>query len=113
MSMDSFAGFAPDPEDDGAPEAPTDEQAIEYWLWTGSRLIPASPDPAERRREGLAWPRLECWQQLRALVTGRLDAYLATLQRYVGRVVFGPVDRVRSRRVQHGRARVRAERLTN
>jgi len=33
------------------PDPFDDEHDIEYWLWTGSRLVPASPDAMERLRQ--------------------------------------------------------------
>jgi hypothetical protein len=37
------------------PDPFTGDHNIEYWLWTGSRLVPASPETAERlqRQEAL------------------------------------------------------------
>ena len=40
----------------------TDEHDIEYWLWDGARLIPASPEESERFREREALLRLSYWQ---------------------------------------------------
>jgi hypothetical protein len=39
------------------------EPLIEYWIWTGTRLIPASADQADRLREREAFQRLELWKQ--------------------------------------------------
>ena len=39
------------------------EHDIEYWIYDGKRLVPASPDEAERLRELEAWPRLTRWQE--------------------------------------------------
>lgn len=38
------------------------EHDIEYWIYNGTRLVPASPDETERLREYDAWPRLALWQ---------------------------------------------------
>jgi hypothetical protein len=35
---------------------------IEYWIWNGTRLIPASADQADRLREMEAFRRLALWQ---------------------------------------------------
>jgi hypothetical protein len=32
------------------PDPFTGDHNIEYWIWTGSRLVPASPEQAERLR---------------------------------------------------------------
>lgn len=52
--LPGYAGDALDPF--------TDEHNIEYWLWDGERLIPASPDESERLREREALLRLGYWQ---------------------------------------------------
>ena len=49
--------------DDGFDEAFDGDHAIEYWFWNGTRLIPASPDEAERLRERAAWERMEAWRE--------------------------------------------------
>ncbi|GEM_PF-2365503 len=33
------------------PDPFTGEHEIEYWIWTGNRLVPASPDTVERLRQ--------------------------------------------------------------
>ena len=40
----------------------TDEHGIEYWIWDGAALIPASPVESERFREREALLRLSYWQ---------------------------------------------------
>ena len=40
----------------------TDEHDIEYWLWDGAHLIPASAEKSERLREREALLRLSYWQ---------------------------------------------------
>jgi hypothetical protein len=40
----------------------TDEHDIEYWIWDGAALIPASPVESERFREREALLRLSYWQ---------------------------------------------------
>ncbi|MGZ6392053.1 MAG: hypothetical protein ACXWQZ_22680, partial [Ktedonobacterales bacterium] len=42
----------------------TDEHDIEYWLWDGERLIPASAEECERFREREAQLRLGYWTSL-------------------------------------------------
>jgi hypothetical protein len=49
--------------DDGFAEAFDGDHSIEYWFWNGTRLIPASPDEAERLRERAAWERIEAWRE--------------------------------------------------
>jgi hypothetical protein len=49
--------------DDGFDEAFDGDHSIEYWFWNGTRLIPASPDEAERLREREAWERMEAWRE--------------------------------------------------
>lgn len=39
-----------------------DEHDIEYWLWDGERLIPASAEESERLREREALLRLGYWE---------------------------------------------------
>lgn len=41
----------------------TDEHNIEYWLWDGAALIPASPVESERLRKREAMLRLTYWQE--------------------------------------------------
>jgi hypothetical protein len=36
---------------------------IEYWIYDGQRLVPASPDEEERLRDWWAMRRLETWQE--------------------------------------------------
>jgi hypothetical protein len=48
--------------DDGFDEAFDGDHSIEYWFWNGARLIPASPDEAERLRKRAAWERMEAWR---------------------------------------------------
>lgn len=38
------------------------EGSIQYWIFDGRRVIHASPDPADRRREMEALVRLELWK---------------------------------------------------
>lgn len=40
----------------------TDEHDIEYWIWDGAALLPASPVESERFREREAVLRLTYWQ---------------------------------------------------
>ncbi len=40
----------------------TDEHTIEYWLWDGERLIPASAEESERFRERETLLRLGYWK---------------------------------------------------
>ncbi|HEX8036240.1 MAG TPA: hypothetical protein VF510_20450 [Ktedonobacterales bacterium] len=40
----------------------TNEHDIEYWIWDGEALIPASPVESERFREREALRRLSYWQ---------------------------------------------------
>lgn len=54
------------------------EHDIEYWVYDGKRLVPASPDEAERLRELEAWPRLTRWQEQQ-----RSRARLLALRRLV------------------------------
>lgn len=51
------------------PDPFTGEHDIEYWIWSGSRLVPASPEVAERLREHEAQERAE-----RRLMRERLQA---------------------------------------
>lgn len=44
--------------DDGLDRAFDGDHNVEYWFWNGSRLVPASPDEAERYRQREAWERL-------------------------------------------------------
>ena len=46
----------------GALDPFTDEHDIEYWLWDGAHLIPASAEKSERLREREALLRLSYWQ---------------------------------------------------
>jgi hypothetical protein len=52
------------------PDPFTGEHDIEYWIWSGSRLVPAPPEVAERLREQEARERAE-----RRLVRERQQAY--------------------------------------
>lgn len=46
----------------GALDPFTGEHNIEYWLWDGERLIPASAEESERLREREALLRLDYWK---------------------------------------------------
>ncbi|MGZ3602457.1 MAG: hypothetical protein ACXWQ5_23150, partial [Ktedonobacterales bacterium] len=48
----------------GALDPFTGEHNIEYWLWDGERLIPASAQESERLREREAQLRLGYWTSL-------------------------------------------------
>jgi hypothetical protein len=52
------------------PDPFTGDHTIEYWIWTGTRLVPASPEEAERLRQEEALEQ----EELRLLHL-RQDAY--------------------------------------
>jgi hypothetical protein len=74
---------------DPLPDPFTGDHNIEYWIWTGSRLVPASPEAAERirRQEALEeeefrllrerqrFYRIRRWEAFRRIM-GRLAAPL-------------------------------------
>jgi hypothetical protein len=43
-------GIIDEADDAPFPDPFTSDHTIEYWVWTGSRLVPASPDQAARLR---------------------------------------------------------------
>jgi hypothetical protein len=50
------------PDVDGEDAALWAQPLIEYWIWTGARLIPASTDREDRLREMEAFRLLELWK---------------------------------------------------
>ena len=62
-SIDHDAGEdALAPDVDGEDAELWAQPLIEHWIWTGTRLIPASADQADRLREIEAFQRLELWK---------------------------------------------------
>jgi hypothetical protein len=82
------------PDVDGEDAELWAQPLIEYWIWTGTRLIPASANKADRLREIEAFQRLELWKneqerdrrredwhQRRIAISTKLSAFVARFQR--------------------------------
>lgn len=60
---DDVGGDALEPDVDGEDADLWTKPLIEYWIWTGTRLVPASADQTDRQRGMDAFQRLELWKQ--------------------------------------------------
>jgi hypothetical protein len=68
------------------PDPFVDDQGIEYWIWNGSRLVPAWPEEVERIRAGEDMHAERARQQMKKREEHRQRRLSSRLAAFCGRV---------------------------